>query len=314
METTIRVGRTVWGYRGGVNQWAWAVHRIAGLGILLFLGLHIADIFVVAFGPELFNRLLFIYKGPVARVLEIFLAFSLLFHGINGIRLAAADFIPRLAGLKTARRLFYGELVLFAALFIPAGFFMMWTLPQAPFHHNPWIASATTMAIFLFPAVVILIAQLKPLGLVLGTDMSDISYSEAPAKPVQSGPKPPRGRTELNIWLFLRISGVLLIVLALFHMFWLHFVINVEDVTFNTIVQRWNDPAQPLLSLFWRVYDLSLLAFAFTHGVLGVNYMVRDYIHRGRSRRVIQVGLAGLWVVLMLMGLGIIFYFRGTIS
>ena len=100
--------------------------------------------------------------------------------------------------------------------------------------------------------------------------MSDISYSEASAKPVQAGPKPPHGRTELNIWLFLRISGVLLIVLALFHMFWLHFVINVEDITFNTIVQRWNDPAQPLLSLFWRVYDLSLLAFAFTHGVLGV--------------------------------------------
>ena len=64
----------------------------------------------------MFNRLLFIYKGPVARVLEIFLAFSLLFHGINGIRIAAADFIPRLASLKTARRLFYGELVLFAAL------------------------------------------------------------------------------------------------------------------------------------------------------------------------------------------------------
>ena len=42
--------------------------------------------------------------------------------------------------------------------------------------------------------------------------------------------------------------------------------------------------------------------------------MVRDYIHQGLSRRVIQIGLAGLWVVLMLMGLGIIFYFRGTIS
>ena len=84
--------------------------------------------------------------------------------------------------------------------------------------------------------------------------MSDISYSEAPAKSVQGSPRPPRGRTELNIWLFLRISGVLLIVLALFHMFWLHFVINVEDVTFNTIVQRWNDPTQPLLSLFWRLY------------------------------------------------------------
>jgi succinate dehydrogenase cytochrome b subunit len=314
METTIRVGRSVWGYRGGINQWAWAVHRIAGLGVLLFLGLHIADIFVIAFGPDTFNRLLFIYKGPVARVLEIFLAFSLLFHGINGARIAAADFFPQLASLKTARRLFYAELVLFVGLFIPAGFFMMWTLPQAPFNHNPWIALATPLAILAFPVVVILMAQVKQLALALGSEVSDSNYSEAYAKLVQGGTRAPRSRTELNIWLFMRISGVLLIALALFHMFWLHFIINVESITFDTIVQRWNDPAQPLLSLFWRVYDLSLLAFAFTHGVLGANYMVRDYIHQSRSKRVFQIGLAGLWVVLILMGVGIIFFFRGSLS
>jgi succinate dehydrogenase cytochrome b556 subunit len=314
LDTTIRVGRSIWGYRGGANQWAWAVHRIAGLGVLLFLGLHIADIFILAFGPTAFNNLLFIYKGPFARVLEIFLAFSLLFHGINGARIAAADFIPRLASLETARRLFYGELVLFAGLFIPAGFFMMWTLPQTPFYHNPWIALATPLAILAFPVVVIMIAQVKPLAIALGSEVSNNNYNEAFSKLVQGGPKSPRSRTELNIWLFMRISGVLLIALALFHMFWLHFVINVEEITFNTIVQRWNDTAQPLLSLFWRIYDVSLLAFAFTHGVLGANYMVRDYIHHPRSKRVFQIGLAGLWVVLMLMGMGIIFFFKGSFS
>ena len=97
-------------------------------------------------------------------------------------------------------------------------------------------------------------------------------------------------------------------------MFWLHFVINVEEITFNTIVQRWNDPAQPLLSLFWRVYDLLCWRLLSPMVCSGVNYMVRDYIHRPRSKRVFQIGLAGLWVVLMLMGLGIIFYFKGTFS
>jgi succinate dehydrogenase cytochrome b556 subunit len=313
MANAIRVGRSVWGYRGGANQWAWAVHRIAGLGVLLFLGLHIADIFVVAFGADMFNRLLFLYKGPPARVLEIFLAFGLLFHGINGARIAAADFFPQLARLETARRLFYAELVLFVGLFFPAGFFMTWTLPQAPFYHNPWIALATPLLILAFPVVVILAAQLKSLAFAVGSDVSNTNYSEAFTKLVQGSPRPPRSRTELNVWLFMRISGILLIGLALIHMFWLHFIINVESITFNTIVQRWNDPAQPLLSLFWRMYDLSLLAFAFAHGVLGANYVVRDYINGPRARRVFQIGLAGLWVVLTVMGMGIIFFFRGSL-
>jgi len=106
----------------------------AGLGVLAFLALHIVDIFVAAFGPGLFNDLLFLYKGPAARVGEIFLAFGLLYHALNGLRIIAADFIPTLASLKVARTLFWVQMLLFLALFIPASYFMMVTLPGDPFH------------------------------------------------------------------------------------------------------------------------------------------------------------------------------------
>jgi succinate dehydrogenase / fumarate reductase membrane anchor subunit len=111
----------------------------------------------------------------------------------------------------------------------------------------------------------------------------------------------------------MRISGILLIGLALFHMFWLHFVIGVENISFDTIVQRWNDPAHPRLDLFWRLYDLALLAFAFTHGVLGANYSVRDYVHALWTRKWLQAGLVVVWLILFVLGGGLIFFFNGRL-
>jgi succinate dehydrogenase / fumarate reductase cytochrome b subunit len=312
MDDVIHVGLSALRYRGGPNQWAWAIHRVAGLGVFLFLALHIADIFVAAFGPTLFNDLVFLYKGPLARVLEIFLAFGLIYHAINGSRITLADFIPRLARLETARRLFYSELVLFAVLFIPASYYMMWSLPQQPFHHNPAIAIAITAGLLALPAVVIFGARVRPIAFAAVGDVSHGNYDEAFTRLLRGRQLQSPSRLELNIWLFMRISAIFLIVLALFHLFWLHFVISVEDITFNTIVGRWNDPNHPLLSLFWRAYDFLLLGFAFTHGSLGVNYVLRDYVHGQLSKRVLQVGLAGLWIVLLLLGAGIIFFFRST--
>jgi succinate dehydrogenase cytochrome b556 subunit len=314
MDDVMRVGLSALRYRGGPNQWAWAVHRVAGLGVYLFVALHIADIFVAAFGPAPFNDLVFLYKGPFARVLEIFLAFGLIYHAINGVRITLADFIPRLARLETARRLFYGELVVFAGLFIPSSYYMMWTLPQQPYHHNPAIAGAITFGILALPVAVIFGARVRAFAFAAVGDVSHGNYDEAFTRLLHGRQLQSPSRLELNIWLFMRISAIFLVVLALFHLGWLHFVVGVENITFDTIVQRWNDPSHPALSIFWRAYDFLLLAFAFTHGSLGVNYVLRDYVHGELSKRVIQIALAGLWVALILLGMGVIVYFRGTFS
>ena len=118
-------------------------------------------------------------------------------------------------------------------------------------------------------------------------------------------------RFEINVWLFMRISGFLLIVLALLHMYILHFMVSVEAITFNTLIQRWQDPSQ---GWFWRSYDLALLAFAFTHGMLGLRYVVEDYVHGTGWRRLLLLGAGAFWVVLILMGAWIIFFFKGTLA
>lgn len=312
MIDALRVGSSVLRYRGGEGQWAWAIHRVAGLGVLGFLALHIADIFVAAFGPSLFNDLLFLYKGPAARIGEILLAFGLLYHALNGLRIILADFLPRLASLKTARALFYGQLVVFLALFIPASYFMMTTLKEPEFNNVP-VALVVTFGILAIPAVVAIAASFVPSAAETGIDSDESvgNYADSFKRILIGSQRRPLDRFEMNVWLFMRISGFLLIVLALLHMYILHFVISVEQITFQTIVERWQDPQ---FGWFWRTYDLGLLFFAFSHGMLGLRYVIEDYVHTLGWRRLLLAGAGIFWAVLILMGAWIIFFFRGSLA
>lgn len=110
-------------YRGREGQGAYLVHRVAGLGVLLFLALHIFDIFVVAFGPEVYNRLLFIYKGHLPRLFEVALAFALLYHALNGLRIIVQDFYPAI--MRYHKTLYWIQYIVFTLVFIPAATFMM---------------------------------------------------------------------------------------------------------------------------------------------------------------------------------------------
>lgn len=302
MINAVRVGYSVLRYRGGIGQWAWVIHRAAGIGVLLFLSLHIVDIFVVGFGPTLFNDLLFLYKGPVARVLEVFLVFGLLYHGLNGLRLTLMDFKPSTARLHI--ELFYVQLGVFLVLFVLAGFFMLREF------FGPAGALGGTFAILALPLLVAAAATYAPTGFG-DARVGEGNYQDAVARLASSRGRP-HGGFEFTMWLFMRISGILLIALAFFHLFWMHFVIGVEKITFDTIVERWTDPSQ---GAFWRTYDLLLLAFAFTHGVNGARSVVSDYFHSPGWRAFLKIGLAVFWFVLMGMGVFIIFTFNpGTLK
>lgn len=110
-------------YRGREGQGAYLLHRVAGLGVLMFLALHIFDVFIVAFGPAVYNNLLFIYKGQLPRLLEVALAFALIYHALNGLRIIVQDFYPPI--MRYHKTLFYIQFVLFTLVFIPAATFMM---------------------------------------------------------------------------------------------------------------------------------------------------------------------------------------------
>jgi succinate dehydrogenase / fumarate reductase, cytochrome b subunit len=105
-------------YRGREGQWSWILHRLTGLGVFLFLALHIFDIYLIMLGPEPFNTLSTIYHHPIARVGHIFLFFSLLWHAFNGLRITLLDFFPRL--WKYQKQAVWIQVVVFLATFVPS--------------------------------------------------------------------------------------------------------------------------------------------------------------------------------------------------
>ena len=42
-------------YKGQSGMWSWLLHRVTGLGILLFLFVHIVDISLLGFGPVVYD-------------------------------------------------------------------------------------------------------------------------------------------------------------------------------------------------------------------------------------------------------------------
>ncbi|MEA3338130.1 MAG: succinate dehydrogenase, cytochrome b556 subunit [Chloroflexota bacterium] len=125
-------------YRGREGHWAWLLHRVAGIGILLFLFLHIVDIFLVGVGEEIFTKFLFIYSHPLFKVAELALIFGVLYHAFNGVRIILVDFRPeRFSNWKTQRTMFRIVLVVTLIFFIPAAITTIGPL----FHFEPpwWI-------------------------------------------------------------------------------------------------------------------------------------------------------------------------------
>jgi succinate dehydrogenase / fumarate reductase cytochrome b subunit len=103
--------------------WVRSLHRVTGLGVLTFLVLHIVSIWLAGLGPEPFNTLAWLYRHPAARVLHLFLFFSVLFHAVNGARMIILDFWPALQ--RRQRASIWVAAVLFLAVFIPSSLLIL---------------------------------------------------------------------------------------------------------------------------------------------------------------------------------------------
>jgi succinate dehydrogenase / fumarate reductase membrane anchor subunit len=110
---------------------------------------------------------------------------------------------------------------------------------------------------------------------------------------------------ERFMWYFMRISGLLLVVLALGHMIIMHVVTEItgQEVNFAFVTSRWGTP-------FWRIYDLLLLLLALVHGVNGARIVIGDYVHRGGFRSFLLIGLGAFALVWLLLGIFVVIAFN----
>jgi succinate dehydrogenase / fumarate reductase membrane anchor subunit len=91
-------------------------------------------------------------------------------------------------------------------------------------------------------------------------------------------------------WLFQRISGLSLVLLLLLHFIILHFT-GGGEITYARVSARLNDP-------LWKVFDLTFLFFALSHGLYGLWIITGDYIRWDWLRVLVFFGLVLLAVVL----------------
>lgn len=112
----------------------------------------------------------------------------------------------------------------------------------------------------------------------------------------KTGRERPTGGFELWSWLFMRISGVVLLFLAVGHVLIMHVLdTGVDRVNFAFIQLRWASP-------FWKTWDWLMLVLALLHGVNGLRVIVLDYVRPPGVRRAITSFFTVLGAALMVLG------------
>jgi succinate dehydrogenase / fumarate reductase cytochrome b subunit len=84
-------------YRGGQPMVMWLLHRLTGIGLALFVSMHVLAAFLLnaveGTTGDVANALTGFYE---ATPMQIFMLFSALFHGLNGLRIVILDMWPAL--------------------------------------------------------------------------------------------------------------------------------------------------------------------------------------------------------------------------
>ncbi|GBF07381.1 succinate dehydrogenase, cytochrome b subunit [Deinococcus aerius] len=103
---------------------------------------------------------------------------------------------------------------------------------------------------------------------------------------------------ELNWWIFMRISGLVLVFLILGHIYMTFIQVSESDATYIAVVNKLQNPA-------WKFYDWLILSLSMLHGVNGARYSIEDYV-RSRPNRA--------WVKTIFYTISALIFTLGTIG
>lgn len=146
-------------------------------------------------------------------------------------------------------------------------------------------------------------------GSVAQPDDRDRMVIEAPRtrrkRPSQSG----RGTNfEMYAWIFMRMSGLLLVFLVLGHLFIMLLLDDgVKRINFGFVAGRWASP-------FWRTWDLMQLWLAQLHGTNGLRVIINDYAERDGTRFWLKMLLYTSSFLVLVLGTLVIFTFDPDIA
>ncbi|KAA2264584.1 succinate dehydrogenase hydrophobic membrane anchor subunit [Solihabitans fulvus] len=117
-----------------------------------------------------------------------------------------------------------------------------------------------------------------------------------------------RNNFELYSWMFMRISGMALVILVLGHLL----IMNILDggvhrINWGFVAGRWASP-------FWRLWDLLMLWLAQLHGGNGLRTVINDYARKDATRFWLKMALYVSMVLIVSLGTLVIFTFDPNIT
>lgn len=95
----------------GVGAWAFILNRISGIGLTLYLFLHLIVLGMLARGPQAYDSFVALARSPLMVAGELLVVVAGLYHGLNGLRVAFTSFG---VGLRWQKEIFYALLAITA--------------------------------------------------------------------------------------------------------------------------------------------------------------------------------------------------------
>ncbi len=95
------------------GMWAFIFNRLTGLGLVLYLCLHLVALSQLATGPQAYDSFIALAKNKVFALGELLVVAAGFYHGLNGLRIALNSFG---VGVPRQQALFYGIFALSALI------------------------------------------------------------------------------------------------------------------------------------------------------------------------------------------------------
>ncbi len=316
MTSLVLTVRETLRYRGAIGQWSWVLHRLTGVGVVLFLALHVIDTSWAVFYPDLYVKAIAAYQSPLFTLGEFGLVFAVVYHAFNGIRIVIFDYKPELWRHQAQAAV----AVLVLTLLVLAPVFLGMLSHVVDFY----VTEAAIAGDKMLDVVVFSILEQLPfiagfVGVLAAAIVLAALYSlirgDAPAR----GKYPQASPIERFWWGFMRLSGILIVPLVFGHLALMHVVQGVFDITaaqevagtmavngtigaapsaVEFVYHRWSYAAGGLF--VWRVYDLFLLVLVTIHGFNGLRYVLTDYTSGSDFARRTAVALCTVMAAILL--------------
>lgn len=114
------VGLKGFRYRGGIPMLSWRLHRWTGIGIVVFVSLHMLASLFGAQGSDWGIAINTVYESVYFQLVVVFLVY---YHALHGLRVIILDFWPRF--LEYQREMTWAQWLIFVPLYLMSAVIML---------------------------------------------------------------------------------------------------------------------------------------------------------------------------------------------